>query len=123
MSQQQKVATTAPSQHVISQTPEMTDEMIEDGKRLLGIDLRNQRTTQHITTDAVRDYCNYNGSSNPLFLDEKYALSTRWKGIVDPPTIVGSRIIAPGMRAIQWVYAGTDWEFFLPIRPGDTLSS
>ena len=123
MTQERVVELKEQAYQVESQTPQMTDEMVEDGRRLLGVDLRNQRSTQTITLDAIRDYCNYNGSTNPLFLDEDYARKTRWGGIIAPPSIVGSRIIAPGMRAIQWIYAGTDWEFFAPIRPGDTLTS
>ena len=57
------------------------------------------------------------GSDNPLFLDSEYAANTRWGGIIAPPAMVGQAIIAPGLRGIQWIYAGIAWEFFQVMRP------
>ncbi len=106
---------------VESQTPGITEESIAAANQRIGVDYRSSRVTIEITRDNIRDFCNYMGSRNPLFLDEEYARKTRWGGIVAPPAMVGTAIIAPGMRGVQWIYAGTEWEFFQVMRPGDII--
>lgn len=74
---------------------------------------------------AVEDF-------NPLWLDNEYAKKTRWRGIIAPPTfmhtcgggpaLAGSSHI-PGID--DWphgaLFAGSEFEFFLPIRIGDKI--
>ena len=35
---------------------------------------------------------------------------------------VDSTIVAPKLPGVQWVYAGTDWTWYEPIRAGDTFT-
>ena len=107
---------------VATQVPGLDDHSLEDAKRLVGVDYRGARAEVEITEDNVRDFCNYMGSENPLFLDASYAAATRWGGIVAPPAMVGQAIIAPGLRGIQWIYAGIEWEFYRVMQPGDVIS-
>ena len=107
---------------VATQVPGLGDRSLEDAKRLVGVDYRGARAEVEITEDNVRDFCNYMGSENPLFLDASYAAATRWGGIVAPPAMVGQAIIAPGLRGIQWIYAGIEWEFYRVMQPGDVIS-
>ena len=58
----------------------------------------------------------------PLFLDSAQAAKTRLGGTIAPPGMVGQAIIAPGLRGIQWVFAGIEWEFFDVMRPGDVTT-
>lgn len=106
---------------VETQTPDLTDESLEEARRLFGVDFRWARGTLEITRDAIRDYCAYMGSSNPLFLDEEYARTGRWGGIIAPPAMIGVTAIAPGLRGVQWIGAGIEWEFFRLMRPGDLI--
>ena len=107
---------------VATQAPSLTDESLADARRLRGVDYRGARATIEITPDNIRDYCNWMGSENPLSLDAAYAAQTRWGGLIAPPCMVGQAIIAPGLRGIQWIYGGIDWEFFDVFRPGDVIS-
>ena len=107
---------------VSTQVPGLDDSSVEDARRLRGVDYRGARATIEVTPDDIRDYCNWTGSENPLFLDAEYAAGTRWQGIIAPSTMVGQAIIAPGLRGIQWIYGGIDWEFFDVLRPGDVIS-
>ncbi len=84
---------------VTTQAPGLDDGSLEDARRLIGVDFRGARATIEITPDNIRDYCNYMGSENPLFLDEDYAAQTRWGGLIAPPAMAGQSIIAPGLRA------------------------
>lgn len=107
---------------VETQSPGLHDGSLEEALRLKGVDYRGARATIEITRDNIRDFCNYIGSENPLFLDESYATQTRWGGIIAPPAMVGHAIIAPGLRGIQWVHAGIEWQFFQVMRPGDVIT-
>ncbi len=106
---------------VESQTPTLTDKSIEEARKLIGVDFRAARALLEITRDGIRDYCNYIGSTNPLFLDEEYARKSRWGGLFAPPAMVGMTPIAPGLRGVQWIGAGVEWEFYRLMRPGDML--
>lgn len=107
---------------VATQVPGLDDGSLADALRLKGVDYRGARATIEVTPDNVRDYCNWTGSENPLFLDEAYAAATRWGGLIAPSSMAGQAIIAPGLRGIQWIYGGIDWEFFDVLRPGDVIS-
>jgi acyl dehydratase len=69
---------------------------------------------------------------NPLYADERYARSTRWGGIIAPPTISGGfpwlmpilEKLNPTMGKYRTgLNGGNEYEFFEPIRPGDTLTA
>jgi acyl dehydratase len=107
---------------VETQSPGLNDDSLAEALRLKGVDYRGARATIEITHDNIRDFCNYMGSENPLFLDDAYAAQTRWGGIIAPPAMVGQAIIAPGLRGIQWIYAGIEWEFLQVMRPGDVIT-
>lgn len=107
---------------VPTQVPGLDEDSLADARRLIGVDYRGAQAVVEITQDNIRDFCNYMGSENPLFLDSEYAARTRWGGVVAPSAMVGQAIIAPGLRGIQWIYAGIDWEFFQVIRPGDVIT-
>ena len=105
-----------------TQVPGLDDGSLEEARRLKGVDYRAARATIEITADNIRDFCNYMGSENPLFLDATYAANSRWGGVIAPPAMVGQAIIAPGLRGIQWIYAGIEWEFLDVMRPGDVIT-
>ena len=107
---------------VATQVPGLDDGSLADARRLIGVDYRGARAVVEITQDNIRDYCNYMGSENPIFLDPDHAAKSRWRGIIAPPAMVGQAIIAPGLRGIQWIYAGIEWEFFRVMRPGDVVT-
>lgn len=110
---------------VATQTPVLTDEMLAEARRVIGYDLRWQRGMVEVTADEIRRYARMIGSENPLYLDEEYARNSRWGGPIAPPTLIhcaGDPQIGPGMRGLQWLYAGADWTWTKPVRVGDTVS-
>ena len=107
---------------VATQVPGLDEGSLEDARRLIGVNYRGAQATIEITKDNIRDYCNYMGSENPIFLAPEHAGKSRWGGIIAPPSMAGQAIIAPGLRGIQWIYAGIEWEFFRVMRPGDVIT-
>ena len=110
---------------VDTQTPVLTDEMIEEARRVIGYDLRWQRGMVEVTSDEIRRCARMIGSENPLYLDEEYARRSRWGGLIAPPTLIhsaGDPQIGPGMRGLQWLYSGADWTWHKAVRVGDTVT-
>ncbi|MBL8386001.1 MAG: MaoC family dehydratase N-terminal domain-containing protein [Burkholderiales bacterium] len=110
-----------------SQAPALWDGALEEARGLIGVDLR--RTGQSWNTeaapDAVRHFCWGLGDDNPLFCDPAYGAATRWKSALAPGTFlytVDTTVVAPKLRGIQWLYGGTDWQWFRPIRHRDTFA-
>jgi len=83
--------------------------------------------------DAMRNFAHGYGDDNPLYTDEGYGSSTVWKTQIAPPLIgvalnkpmLGDPrpvdLKRPGFRGVHNFVSGTEWEFYRPVRPGDTL--
>lgn len=106
---------------------EITEEGIAAAAELIGVPLRRTRM-QWIETasrDAIRHFAWGIGDDNPLWLDPDYAGTSPLSGLTGPPCMlygVDSTIVAPKLPGVQWVYAGTDWTWFEPIRLDDSFS-
>lgn len=104
----------------------ITDDKIAEAATLIGVPLRRERM-QWIETasrDTIRHFAWGIGDSNPLWLDRDYGAASIWKTNLAPPCIlyaVDSTIVAPKLQGVQWVYAGTDWTWFEPIRLNDSF--
>lgn len=90
---------------------------------------------REVEKGAIRRYAEAVGNDNPLYYDEEYASKSRYGGITAPPGFFGwsaepvaaSEAIVGLMTAmINAGYAGIldggiSYEFYLPVRAGDTL--
>ena len=118
-------ATPAPTP--ASQTPALWDGALEEARSLIGIDLRRtgQQWNTEASPDAVRHFCWGIGDENPLFCDPAYAVGTRAGGALAPGCFlytIDTTVVAPKLRGIQWLYGGTDWEWYRPIRHRDSFT-
>jgi len=119
---------------------QLTDEDIERAKLLLGVDLagRYQEYVSTVNVDQIRNFANGVGNDNPLHRDPEYARHTRWGGIVAPAMMAGiinEPLLGDPLsdelkartksmfRGIHVFVSGGTWEFYNPVRPGDTLYS
>jgi len=113
----------------------ITDEM----RRAIGIPTLPELPPEDVTIWGIHRYAAATEDPNPLWRDEEYANKTRWGGVIAPPTFVEvysplNRIMretggelagltAPFQLPFQsQLLAGEDFEFYLPIRPGDSIS-
>lgn len=116
---------------------EIQDEDLEMDRRALGIDSAD-RTDEFLstaTTEAIRNFAFGYGDDNPLYCDSDYGRSTRWNGQIAPAIMVG--ILNKGLRGdrldrdlkggryrgIHEFASAFAWEFYRPLRPGDTVYS
>lgn len=68
------------------------------------------------------------GDPNPLYRDEAQARKSRYGGIIAPPTFLravpSEDLNIPELSHLKRVLdGGSDWEYFEPVRPGDTITA
>ncbi len=110
-----------------TQTPALWPGALHEARSLIGVDLRRtgQCWNTEATPDAVRHFCWGIGDENPLFCDPAYGAATAWQTGLAPGCFlytVDTTVVAPKLRGIQWLYGGTDWEWFEPLRQRDSFT-
>jgi acyl dehydratase len=85
--------------------------------------------TYDVERGAIRRFAEAIGDPSPLFNDEHVARATRFGGVIAPPTFcrsMGSPIPDVRLEALGASFRGLDggseWEYFVPIRPGDRIT-
>jgi acyl dehydratase len=111
------------------------DADLEADARAVGYDVadRSQEFLSTATPEAIRNFAHSYGDDNPLFCDPAYGDGTRWGGQIAPSLMAGI-LNAPllgdplpaerrggSFRGIHVFAAAFDWEFYRPLRPGDTV--
>jgi acyl dehydratase len=117
----------------------ITDEGIERLRARIGVEVPKEPLlhvfNEHATTDTIRHFANCYGDDNPLYTDPEYASTTRWSGMIAPPTFLTTTGVsaAPplsgeqrerGGGALAGVHAywsGNAIGWFAPVVPGDRL--
>ncbi len=119
---------------------EITDHDIDRQMKLLGF-MQAAKTREYIqtaTTDNIRNFAHGCGDDNPLFCEPDYAQHTRWGGVI-APGMMCAQINAPMLgdpvpdeirvlrkslfKGIHVFVSGSTWDFYRPVRPGDTIYS
>ena len=101
----------------------LTEEM-----RQQAIGLESVPATMEVEKGAIRRFAEAIEDANPLWNDEVAARKTRYGGLTAPPTFLRS------MRGVQVnlpfelsfsrrLDGGSDWEYFQPVRPGDSITA
>ena len=109
----------------------------EEAKRFIG--RADPPIIRHVEKGAIRRYAEAVGNDNPLYYDEDYAKKSPYGSIIAPPGFFGwptktpssSTGLAEIVGELQAALAkggfprildgGISYDFFLPIRAGDTL--
>ncbi len=110
-----------------AQAPALWPGALEEARSLIGVPLRrtNQTWNTEAAPDSVRHFCWGLGDENPLFCDPAYGAATQWGSALAPGCFlytIDTTVVAPKLRGIQWLYGGTDWEWYRPIRHRDSFS-
>ena len=111
--------------------PDLSEEALDKVRTLIGTWLRRDvhvaAKYEPVSLHDIRRWAHYSvGDDNPLWSDVEYAKQTRWACNIAPPTFlytIDSGIIAPGLRGVQWIFAGGRWENHFPVRVGDTVTA
>ena len=101
----------------------LTDEM-----RQQAIGRESIPATQDIEKGAIIKFAQAIGDDNPLFNDEEAARRGPNGGLIAPPTFLRS-VRAEGVQLpfelplTRTLDGGSDWEYFEPVRPGDSITT
>ena len=103
--------------------PLLTEEM-----RQQCIGQESAPVTTKVEKGAIIKFAQAIGDDNPLFNDEAAARSSRYGGLIAPPTFLRSvSSLRPELPfelpLTRMLDGGSDWEYFEPIRPGDHITS
>ena len=119
---------------------EILDSDIERQRKLIGV-WEPMKTAEYVQTaseDSIRNWAFGCGDDNPLFTDPHYARKTRWGGVIAPGMFVGQinrtmkgdplpddvRALKKSLfKGIHVFVSGSAWQFYRPVRPGDTIYS
>lgn len=130
------MATKAPAEAPRDIDATIQDEDIERARRQIGVpQLRHTKTfNASATVEGMRHFAfGLVGDDNPLWHDEAYASTTRWRGPVAHPLFIQTmginecprysaehKALFKGLfRGIGKYLASTRWTFYRPIFPGD----
>ena len=91
------------------------------------IGMQSEARVVEVERGAIRRFAEAIGDPDPLFHDEAAARKTRFGGMIAPPTFcrsLGAAIpeIKIGMGEFRGLDGGSEWEYFVPIRPGDQIT-
>ncbi|MBN1374595.1 MAG: MaoC family dehydratase N-terminal domain-containing protein [Dehalococcoidia bacterium] len=102
---------------------------------------KSKPSIQTVELTALRKIADAVGNRNPLYWDDDYAARSRYGGIIAPPDYfgcplkwppnapfinssdLGAELFAAAAQAgyFRAINGGMESEYFLPVRPGDTL--
>ena len=107
---------------------QITQEGIDKMRGRLGVYYHGVRHVGEITADAIRTYAQGMGERNPLYLDEGYGRKSAYGSVIATPIFLWT-VRAPtatnlgGLPGVHSFYGGSEWEYYKPVRPGDTIST
>lgn len=105
---------------------ELTNEMLEEYKDRVGLELRVSNVfNQTVSYEAIRNYVNGIGDSNPLYRDREYARKSSYGELVAPPNWLYSvfpTYVVEGLPGLHAWHSGNDWEFYRPIYMNDHIT-
>jgi acyl dehydratase len=119
----------------------MRSAITEQMKKSIGTKLFQEFPADEVSMWAIRRFVEATTDENPLWRDEKYAKKTRWGGIIAPPAFL--HVFDPANRAFRQFpdlahmattlpfeppftrtfQAFYEFQFFDPLRPGDSITS
>ncbi|MGE0829796.1 MAG: MaoC family dehydratase N-terminal domain-containing protein [Hyphomonadaceae bacterium] len=108
-----------------------TEDLEEHLTRLRGRIGRQSRAIEtKIEAGAIQKFARIIGETNPLYFDEDYAKSTRFGGLIAPPTYPScfvidlvSELMSADLPLPRGLHSDDIVENNFPIRPGDVITA
>lgn len=114
-------------EEVVAQLAEatLTDEWITEWEERIGLNLRVGNVfNQNASYEAIRNFANGIGDSNPLYRDEEYAKRTKYGALIASPAWVASVFphwVLQGLPGVHADHSASDWEFLRPVYINDRI--
>ncbi len=92
------------------------------------IGAESEPVSLEIEKGHIRRFAEAIQDTNPLYQDEVKARASRYGGIIAPPAFLRAlRMVLPkvdlDLPLTRLLDGGSDWEYFQPIRAGDTITA
>jgi len=103
----------------------ITEESLSQWQERIGLDLRIRSFNSLASYEAIRNFANGIGDSNPLYRDPEYAGNTPYEGLVASPAWVASVFphwILQGLPGVHADHSASDWEFLRPVYVNDKIT-
>ena len=101
------------------------EQAVAEGQRYIGT--TGPANSRVIEAGAIRRFVEALGDANPLYTDAEYARTTRWGGIIAPPTFLCTISAALPMPDLGFgrvtLNGGSSYEWYRPVRPGDVITA
>ncbi len=114
-----------------SESGKITDEGVARLRERIGKGFPGRRPWRtEATRDAIYHLALAIGDLSPLYLDDEYALRTRWESIIAPPIIVqtmdtlravGSSGLPEGLPGVHSIWTGSRYEWERPVKLNDRI--
>jgi len=105
----------------------LTPEALAEARALIGVPLRRRGHSTLASRDLLLRYAKSIGCRNPLYSSLTHGLiNTYWANVIAHPSILfcfDDTFIAPKLAGLHALYAGVTFEWYFPIRAGDTLKA
>ena len=119
-----------PTRKFTREFPKITEKGLEDLRGRIGVAVVGsiEPWCYEATRDNIRHYAHGIGDDNPLWCDPEYAAKSHYGGIVALPSFLftTSRIISGyvgGLPGVHAMWSGADWNWHLPVRRNDVIST
>ncbi len=106
----------------------MSEESVITDEMRAAVGVESEPGVWPIERGAIEKFANAIGDSSDLYTDEAAARETPAGGVIAPPTFL--RLLAPGahkaayaMPYVEVLDGGSEYEYHVPIRVGDTITS
>jgi acyl dehydratase len=101
------------------------DEVMAAARAAIGV--RGPAVSHRIELGAIRRFVEAIGDRNPLYTDAEYARTTRFGGIIAPPTFLCTLRAGGVMPQLNFgrvtLNGGNEYEWYRPVRPGDVITA
>ncbi len=101
------------------------EEVLAAARAAIGV--RGQAVSHRIELGAIRRFVESIGDTSPLYTDAEYARTTRFGGIIAPPTFLCTLRSGGAALPVQFgrvtLNGGNEYEGFRPVRPGDVITA
>ena len=115
----------------------ITDEGIALMRARIGVVVPRERPfNEYASIDGIRHFVEGHGDDNPLYTDPAYGAGTRWGDMIASPVFLTTtgvseiKRLRPEVRklgehalaGVHEFFSGDEWEWFLPVYPGDRFT-
>jgi len=104
----------------------LSDKALTEWEKRIGLELRVGNVfNQAVSFEAIRNFANGIGDSNPLYRDEEYARKARYGALVASPAWVASVFphwVLQGLPGIHADHSASNWEFLRPVFINDKIT-